>query len=213
MSKVSYVVESLKTANYIVAAAAVAGTVLMPIPPVRAAEPIPAAVATATQIPLPAPRPTDTKTAAKMPLDLASVARMAPPHLLAQAQALAKQETIGLLTQQQIADFGRTHPDFTAKLYHAYQSGTMPQWTPEEASFLAHVTGTNIEAIAAGCVFIPSDTGGAGCGGSPISPPSTQSNPKGPSILWWILVVLLIIGGMELVWDFLLRSDYDIPAR
>jgi hypothetical protein len=144
--KINIIVESLKTTNYLIAAAAVAGTVMMPIPPVRAAD---AGMQTAA-VSLPQSKPLRMKTSAHAPLDLAAVARMAPPEVVAQAERLAAHDTIGILTKQQIADYTRSNPGFVAKLQHAYLTGTEPQLTHEESRILQAISDAALLDMKAG---------------------------------------------------------------
>jgi hypothetical protein len=189
VSKIRIACESLKTANYIVVAMAAAGTVLMPIPPARAGNVSPTPVVAATAIPMPKPRPSELKLSIKMPLDLAAVARQAPPELVAQARRLAPSETIGILSRQQIADFARTHPGFVDKVGHAYVHGTPPHWTPEEKEFLAAVTNQTLGEIKAGdvtpAITAPTTT---------ASTPSTSNSNSGSNrALFGILFLLFLM--------------------
>jgi len=148
MSKINIVVESLKTTNYLVAAAAVAGTVLMPIPSARAQS---AGIkAAATTVTLPVSKPTHRRAGANAPLDLAAVARMAPPHTVARAQELAARDTIGILTKDQIVAFAKSNPAFVAKLQQAYLTGTEPQLTAEERQILAAFSAEALGDMRAG---------------------------------------------------------------
>ena len=151
MSKINLIIESLKTTNYLIAAAAVAGTVMMPIPPVRAAD---AGMQTAA-VSLPKSKPIQMKTSAHAPLDLAAVARMAPPEIVAQAEQLAMHDTIGILTKQQIIEYAKSNPGFVAKLQHAYLTGTLPQLTAEEARIVQAFSDAALGNMKAGDTVTP----------------------------------------------------------
>jgi hypothetical protein len=187
MSKVRFVVESLKTANYIVAAAAVAGTVMMPIPPARAGS---AGIAT-TAATVPLPRPAQARTAGNAPLDLAAVARMAPAHIVARAQALAAGDTIGILTREQIVEFANSNPAFAAKLQHAYLTGTEPQLTAEERQILAAVSAAALGDIKAGTPV-----------SSPVTTPSDDNGPRNALFIAMLLFFLFL----------LIEFGFEIPA-
>jgi hypothetical protein len=165
MSKISVVVESLKTTYYLIAAAAVAGTVMMPIPPVRAAD----VGMQTTAVSLPSTKPIRTKTSVHAPLDLAGVARMAPPDIVAKAKELAASDTIGIVTKQQIIEYAKSNPGFVAKLQHAYLTGSEPKLTAEEGRILQAFSDAALGNMKAGDA---NNTFGSG-------PPTSTFSPFG----------------------------------
>jgi hypothetical protein len=189
MSRVRFVVESLKTTNYIIAAAAVAGTVMMPIPPARAGS---AGIATtAATVPLPLPRPAQARTAGNAPLDLAAVARMAPAHIVARAQALAAGDTIGILTREQIVEFAKSNPAFVAKLQHAYMTGSVPPLTAEESQVLAAVSAAALGDIKAGNLPTLQTSG-------------TDDNGNAHALAFFLLIFfifLFVVFGIDLLYN------------
>jgi hypothetical protein len=171
--------EALRAFCFALAALAAAGTVLIPIPAnarnVAPAAPItvqPDMQAVQTIIyPRDKARIATKKATVAAPLDLAAVAGMAvPADVLARAKAqaaqLASQDTIGVVTHQQIIDFARAHPAFVAKIKHAYKTGTMPQFTAEEQALLAAATKGALGSMKAGSTSgSMSGSGGFGIGG------------------------------------------------
>jgi hypothetical protein len=197
MSKINVIVESLKTTNYLIAAAAVAGTVMMPIPPVRAAD---AGMQTAA-VSLPKSKPLRMRTSAHAPLDLAAVARMAPPEVVAKAKELAASDTIGILTKQQIVEFARSNPGFVAKLQHAYLTGTLPQLSAEESRIVQAMSDAALGNMKAGDIPSSINIGGISpppsSGGIGPAQPGTSDDHAGRDFAFLAVIIgLLIIGAI-----------------
>lgn len=174
--------EALRTFCFALAALAAAGTVLIPIP----AKASNAARVSIDELMLAKARVAH--------LDLAMVAgKRVPIDLLmlakARAAQLASQDTIGVLTRQQIIEFGRSHPAFVAKIKHAYQTGVMPQFTAEEQALIDAATQGALGNMKAGSYsFGP--LGGSGIGGR-----SGSNNNAAIAIVIVALVVLFLIFG------------------
>jgi hypothetical protein len=170
MTVINFVRNVSLSGAFALTALAAAATIVVPVSPTHAAGNAPTQRSVAKPVP-------------GAPLDLAAVAGMRP-DLLTQATELASRPNIGVLTREQVIEFGRSHPEFVAKLHQALASGSMSGFTAEELRFIEAATGQNLQTFKAG-----DDPAGAS------TAHTGNSHDSNKHALWAFLAILMLIFG------------------